>query len=328
MSSALLAPLRKLAAGLPAELQRAALWAVEHPAEVALWSMRRQAQAVGVAPATMLRMARAAGHDSYEAFRVPFQRALAGGQEIGSRVGLRDRAALLQASREPLAGQAAAPGAAPANDAAGHDALTDLQMAAIASVCQTNDDARLDAAASALLAARQVGFLGLRSAFGIAHQMRYAYHLLRRNGILIDGLGGAPAEEADCLQAGDVLVVISQAPYPAATVHLTRDIAQRGVTVLALTDSASNPVARAAHHVLCFTAPAEPDPDDLSGQRGPGSFFHSTAGLLGLAEHLIARLAAQGGDDVLQRLGDIETRLHADGVYWSDAPAKRKRSRT
>lgn len=299
--------LRTLAASLPAELQRAALWAAEHPAEVALWSMRRQALAVGVAPATMLRMARAAGHDSYEAFRTPFQSALAGGSEAG----LRDRAARLQASREQ--------GAA----SHGHDALTHLQTAAIASVCQVNDDAHFDAAAAALLAARQVGFLGLRSAFGIAHQMRYAYHLLRRNGILIDGLGGTPAEEADCLQAGDALVVISQAPYPTATLQLTREIAARGVTVLALTDSASSPVALAAHHVLHFTPPADPDPDDLSGQRGPGSFFHSTAGLLGLAEHLIARLAAQGGEEVLQRLSEIETRLHADGVYWSNAPRKR-----
>lgn len=319
MSSSLLDPLRKLAAGLPAELQRAALWAVGHPAEVALWSMRRQAQAVGVAPATMLRMARAAGHDSYEAFRAPFQRALAGGNEVG----LRDRASRMQASRMQASRLQASRDPVP-----GHDALTHLQMSAIASVCQDNDDADFDAAAAALLAARQVGFLGLRSAFGIAYQMRYAYHLLRRNGILINGLGGAPAEEADCLQAGDALVVISQAPYPAATLHLAQEVARRGVTVLALTDSAASPVAQSAQHVLHFTPPADPDPADLSGQRGPGSFFHSTAGLLGLAEHLIARLAAQGGDDVLQRLGDIETRLHADRVYWPGAPRKRAGSKT
>ncbi|WMD23161.1 MurR/RpiR family transcriptional regulator [Achromobacter seleniivolatilans] len=308
MISPLQEHLRNLSATLPAELQRAAFWVLANPAEVGLWSMRRQAQAVGVAPATMLRMARAAGYTSYEAFRAPFQRALAG----GSGLGLRDRAARLQASRDHAAPE-------------GHDALTQVQTDAIASVCHVNDDAHFDAAVAALLAARQVGFLGLRSAFGIAHQMRYAYHLLRRNGILIEGLGGTPAEEADCLQAGDALVVISQAPYPAATLQLTQQIAQRGVTVLALTDSPTNPVALAARHVLHFTPPAETDPADLSGQRGPGSFFHSTAGLLGLAEHLIARLAAHGGDEVLQRLNDIETRLHAEGVYWTEAPRKRGR---
>lgn len=307
--------LREISAGLPAEMQRAARWVLANPAQVGLWSMRRQAQAVGVSPATMLRLARAAGHGSYEAFRAPFQRALAGASDAS----LRDRAARLQASShaEPSGGH-------------GHDTLTQLQTAALASVWQANHPTAFDAAVDALLSARQVGFLGTRSAFGIAFQMRYAYHLLRRNGILIDGLGGASAEDADSLQQGDALVVASQALYPAATVQLTRQIADRGVTVVALTDSATNPVAQAADHVLRFTRPDDPPAatagTDASGQRGPGSFFHSTAGLLGLAEHLIARLAARGGDEMLQRLAEIETRLQADGAYWREAPRKRGRA--
>ncbi|CAB3658248.1 MurR/RpiR family transcriptional regulator [Achromobacter pulmonis] len=306
IASSLQDHLRQLSATLPAELQRAAHWVLANPAEVGLWSMRRQAQAVGVSPATMLRLARAAGHDSYEAFRAPFQRALTGD-------GLRERAARLQTSHAQRGGEP------------GQDALTRSQTAALASVWQANDAAAFDAAVDALLRARQVGFLGMRSAFGIAFQMRYAYHLLRRNGILIDGLGGAPAEDADCLQAGDALVVVSQAPYPAATVRLSRQIAARGVTVLALTDSVTNPVAQAARHVLHFARPPEggapaPAPHD------PASFFHSTAGLLGLAEHLIARLAARGGDEVLHRLAEIETRLQADGAYWPQPPRRRGRT--
>lgn len=301
--------LRHLSATLPAELQRAAQWVLANPAEVGLWSMRRQAQAVGVSPATMLRLARAAGHDGYEAFRAPFQRALAGAAEDG----LRERAARLQASH---ARQSGGPG---------QDALTQSQTAALASIRQVNDDAALDAAVDALLRARQVGFLGTRSAFGIAFQMRYAYHLLRRNGILIDGLGGASAEDADSLQAGDALVVVSQAPYPSATVRLTAQIAARGVTVLALTDSLTSPVARAARHVLHFARPAEAGAD-APAPRDPASFFHSTAGLLGLAEHLIARLAARGGDEVLQRLAEIETRLRDEGAYWQEPPPRRGRA--
>ena len=100
MTSTLQDRLRDMLPGLPAELQRAARWALDNPAEVGLWSMRRQAQAVGVAPATMLRMARAAGCDTYEAFRAPFQRALTQGMEAGWR----DRAARLQAGapKRPL----------------------------------------------------------------------------------------------------------------------------------------------------------------------------------------------------------------------------------
>lgn len=301
--------LRHLSATLPAELQRAAQWVLANPAEVGLWSMRRQAQAVGVSPATMLRLARAAGHDSYETFRAPFQRALAGAAEDG----LRERAARLQVSHARRSG------------GPGQDALTQWQTAALASIRQVNDAAALDAAVDTMLRARQVGFLGTRSAFGIAFQMRYAYHLLRRNGILIDGLGGASAEDADSLQAGDALVVVSQAPYPSATVRLTAQIAARGVTVLALTDSLASPMARAARHVLHFARPAEAGAD-APAPRDPASFFHSTAGLLGLAEHLIARLAAHGGDEVLQRLAEIETRLRDEGAYWQEPPPRRGRA--
>lgn len=291
---------------LPPELQRAAHWVVAHPAEVGLWSMRRQAQALGVAPATMLRLARAIGYSSYEDFRQPFQQALAGPRNPG----LRERAAALQAA----AGTAEAPG---------HDVLTEYQIQAMSSVCALNPAGAFDAAVQTLLNARQVGFLGTRSAFGIAFQMRYAYQLVRRNSVLIDGLGGAPAEQADNLDAGDALIVISQAPYPTATVQLARQAAQRGVALIALTDDPLSPLAVEARHTLRFAPPDRDGVQARPARQGPGSFFHTTAGLLGLAEHLIARLTARGGADVLNRLTEVEDRLRTDNVYWA-APASRR----
>ncbi len=306
LPSALLATLQEKLEQLPPELQRAAHWVVAHPAEVGLWSMRRQAQALGVAPATMLRLARAVGYDSYEAFRQPFQQALAG----QGQPGLRDRAAALQAA----AGATAEPG---------HDVLTDYQVQAMASVCALNPPSAFDAAVQTLLQARQVGFLGTRSAFGIAFQMRYAYQLVRRNSVLIDGMGGAPAEQTDNLDAGDALIVISQSPYPTATVQLARQAAQRGVALVALTDDPLSPLAVEARHTLRFSPPDRDGVRARPARQGPGSFFHTTAGLLGLAEHLIARLTARGGEAVLNRLTEVEARLRADNVYWSGATARR-----
>lgn len=308
LPSDLISTLQEKLEHLPPELQRAAHWVVAHPAEVGLWSMRRQAQALGVAPATMLRLARAIGYSSYEAFRQPFQQALAG----QSAPGLRDRAAALQAA----AGAPATPG---------HDVLTDYQIQAMGSVCTLNPDTAFDAAVQTLLDARQVGFLGTRSAFGIAFQMRYAYQLVRRNSVLIDGLGGAPAEQADNLDAGDALIVISQAPYPTATVQLARQAAQRGVALIALTDDPLSPLAVDARHTLRFAPPDRDGVQARPARQGPGSFFHTTAGLLGLAEHLIARLTARGGADVLNRLTEVEQRLRTDHVYWT-GPASGRRS--
>ena len=215
--------------------------------------------------------------------------------------GWRDRAARLQARRAET----------PAVDA--RAALTRWQTAALESIGAVNADSAFDEAAATLLAARQAGFLGTRSAFGIAFQMRYAYQMLCRNGMLIGGLGGASSDEADTLGQGDALVVVTQAPYAAATLELARSAAERAA-VIALTDA---PPARS------FRSPAmscASRPEDAPGDTGgPASFFHSTAGLLGLAEHLIARVAVLGGDGVLQRLSEIESRQRADGVLARNA---------
>jgi len=307
LPSSLLATLQEKLEQLPPELQRAARWVVANPALVGLWSMRRQAQTLGVAPATMLRLARAVGYGSYEDFREPFQQALAAQSEPG----LRDRAAALQA-------------AASASTEPGHDALTGYQVQAMSSVCALNPPAAFDAAVQTLLNAHQVGFLGTRSAFGIAFQMRYAYQLVRRNSVLIDGLGGAPAEQIDNMGTGDALIVISQAPYPVATVELARQAAQRGVAVVALTDDPLSPLAVDARHTLRFFPSDRDGVQARPAHQGPGSFFHTTAGLLGLAEHLIARLTARGGEAVLDRLTEVEQRLRASNVYWTGAPARRQ----
>lgn len=289
---------------LPPELRRAAHWVVEHPAEVSLWSMRRQAQVLGVAPATMLRLARAAGFPSYDAFRVPFQQALAGERSTT----LRDRAAALQAAqvsaRTPT-----------------HDTLRETQVTAIESIVALNSSATFDAAVKTILAAPHVGFLGTRSAFGIAFQMHYAYQLVRRNSMLIDGLGGLHAEAIDDLCAGDTLIAISQAPYPSATIRLARQAVQQGVDLIALTDSSLSPLATDARHVLIFDRADRAQSGRQPAKLASGSFFHTMAGLLGLAEHLIARLTAQGGEEVLNRLSEIETRMHASNVFWSPALA-------
>ncbi|CAM3759295.1 MurR/RpiR family transcriptional regulator [Bordetella tumulicola] len=302
--SLILERLQSLFDQLPPELRRAAHWVVDHPAEVSLWSMRRQAQALGVAPATMLRLARAAGYTSYEAFRVPFQQALAGTEPST----LRERAAKLQAAQA----QPSAPG---------HSALTYSQVHAIQSVTSVNRPETFEATVTTLLNARHVGFLGTRSAFGIAFQMHYAYQLVRRNSLLIHGLGGLHAEAADNLYEGDALIAISQAPYPTETVLLARQAAQQGVAVIALTDSPLSPLATDARHVLLFDRADRKEGKRQSAQHGLGSFFHTTAGLLALSEHLIARLTARGGEAVLNRLSEIEERMHADNVFWSASAA-------
>jgi DNA-binding MurR/RpiR family transcriptional regulator len=271
---------------LSPELQRAARWVADHPGEAGLLSMRRQAGSAGVSPVTMVRLARALGFEDYAALRRPFQEAMA-----GRSVDFGRRATALQAAPE---------GARLSRLA---QSIGGSQVADVQSVFALNDHAQIEAAVDALAKARRVGFLGVRASFAVAFQFRYAYNLIARNGVLLDGLGGTVLDQADALGAGDVLVAISQAPYSAPTVEAVSAAAARGVTVLALTDSTVSPLARKAAHVLRFRA------DSVS-------FFHSMLAPMALVELLLARLAAKGGKAVLRRLQQVERRLVAHHAYW------------
>lgn len=274
---------------LSPELQRAATWLCDHASEVGLLSMRRQAELAGVSPPTMVRLARALGFSDYGSLRRPFQEALA-----GRTVDYGRRASALQADRrarrvDRLAQELAA------SQADGVHSVTALNAAPV-----------LEAAVRAIASAQRVGFLGVRASFGTAFQFRYAYALIAGNGTLFDGVGGALQDEVETLGPRDVLIAISQAPYSTPTIAAVEAAAQRGTTIVALTDSALSPLARRATHVLRFRTDAV-------------SFFPSMVAPLALVELLLARLAARGGRAVLTRLADIQSRLEAQHAYWQPA---------
>ena len=56
----------------------------------------------------------------------------------------------------------------------------------------------------------------------------------------------------DALGRGDVLVAVSQLPYSAPTVLALEASQQRGLKIIALTDSAMPPLWRRANHKLLF----------------------------------------------------------------------------
>src|SRR3546814_19454172 len=68
-----------------------------------------------------------------------------------------------------------------------------------------------------------------------------------------------------------------------------------------------------AAHVLLFQSESSAG---AGSRKGPGSFFHTMAGPLALAEHLVARFAAKGGQAVLNRLDEVELRLREELAYW------------
>jgi DNA-binding MurR/RpiR family transcriptional regulator len=269
---------------LSPELQRAARWLQAHPAELGLQSMRQSALAAGVAPATMTRLARALGLDGFEAMRRPSMVAFA----------------------ESVA-RTAYPGPDLATEA--FDQLAQAQAGNLKSVRSRNSAQQLQAAAQAILDAHEVLFLGLRASFCIAYHLHYTCDWLRANTRLATDAGGAWADQVLALAPGDLLVVVSQAPYTRQIVEAAQQAHARGVPVLALTDSSLSPLARLAQRTVLFDT-ASP------------SFFHSMVGAQAMAETLMDCVAEQGGTAVVQRLAQRQQGLQATRAYWEKKPPR------
>ena len=266
----------RLVESLSPELQRAARWIEAHPDDVALQSMRECARRAGLSAASFTRLAHTLGHAGFEALKLQCQQQLAG---------YPSRARSLRSRSDGWL-----------------ETLNQAQHANTASIAGLNPRGRFEAVADAMLKAPRVHFLGLRASHGLAFHLHYTYGLLASNGALLQDLGGTLADQLDRIGPADLLVALSLAPYTRQTVDAVEQAAQRGIAVVALTDSALSPLARAATHSLLFRADSP-------------SYFQSMVGALALAEALAAAVAVRGGRRVLTHLNAAQQRLDQRGAY-------------
>jgi DNA-binding MurR/RpiR family transcriptional regulator len=136
---------------MPAQLQAAARYVLEHPQDVALLTMREQARQAKVQPATMTRFAQHLGFEGYDAIRAVHADALRSGELSFSAK------ASSQVQHQRLKG-----GKALAAE------MIQSTTSNLMSLSSPDMLARFDAMAKRLAAARHVYCLGLRSSHAIA----------------------------------------------------------------------------------------------------------------------------------------------------------------
>jgi DNA-binding MurR/RpiR family transcriptional regulator len=267
--------------GMPAQLQAAARWALDHPHDVALLTVREQARRAGVVPATMTRLAKRLGFDGYDAIKDLYAD------------GLRRRGAGFSGKTEALLARRRLKGeAALAFDLA--DGLAH-QMAALS---QPAALAQIAAAARAIGKARRVYALGQRSSYPVAFHFAYVLGLAGIDARLLDGPGATGSDGLRGTRKGDVLVAVSVKPYTRATVQTTRYAARQGAAVVAITDSTVSPLAREAS--ASIIVPTESP-----------SFFHTMTPAFAAAEALAALVAAAAGASALEAVQQIERQFAA-----------------
>jgi DNA-binding MurR/RpiR family transcriptional regulator len=284
-SAELSASLKAQFANLPPQLQEAARWVIDNPADVALLTTREQARRAGVTPATMTRLAQRFGLKGYDDVRRLYAQAMRarpesfGGraQELLVRHGSEGDAALVQ------------------------DIFSSLAQH-LQALSTPEAIARFSAAAEMIAGAERVFCLGVRSTFAVVYIFHYVRSLFGAASVLVDAVGGTSIDILRTIGPRDVLLSITMAPYTHFTLEATRYARSRKARVVAVTDSETSPLLEFADATI-FVRTDTP------------SFFHTMTPAFAAIECLTALVAARRGADTLAGLAASEEQLSAFGAY-------------
>ncbi|QCO54801.1 MurR/RpiR family transcriptional regulator [Pseudorhodobacter turbinis] len=278
--------------GMSPQLQQAARYVLENPQEVALTSMRRLARNAAVQPATMTRLAQYLGLTGYEDIRAHYAKTI------------RMRADGFAA--RAMERETASP------DEGGGLARQMLQSLAaqISRLSEPQPLAQLQAVADHLHGARRIYVLGLRSCHSVAWHFHYVMTLLGEKTVHLDGPAGTSGD--GLLHAGDkdVLLAISVSPYALHTLELAAAAREKGMAVIAITDSEVSPLASISQAtILC---PTESQ-----------TFFHTLTPALAISEVLCGLLAAHDRQGALEALQKADEHLQSLNIYANTIPRRR-----
>ncbi len=211
---------------LPPRLIQVAAFALENPDEMALGTAASIAAQAAVQPSTLIRLAKRLGYSGFSDLQNVFR------SELRSNwPDYRERLARVELARE-------AGGSHPLLSGFAESAMVSLERL----VSQASEE-DIDRAADILARSEVIYLLGMRRAFPVTFYLAYAFGKLGIRAVLIDHLAGLGPEQA--VEAGErnALMAISFTPYTPITVELTDRLADRGVPVIALTDSPFSPLS-------------------------------------------------------------------------------------
>ncbi len=169
-------------------------------------------------------------------------------------------------------------------------------------------------AVNAILKARRVYVLGIRSAMALAQFFTYYLDYVCDNVMFVNGAVQDIHERMLRVSAEDVCFGISFPRYSSRTVDAMKYAKMKGATIVALTDQSNSPVAAIADYTLCARS-------DIA------SFADSLVAPLSLLNAIIAAVGLARKDEAAQHLTLLEDIWHAEGVYISET-IKEERERT
>ena len=255
---------------------------LEHYDKAAFMTASRLGVTVGVSESTVVRFATELGYDGYP----HLQRAL---QEM-----IRNK--LTSVQRMEVAG----------DRMGGRDVLQTVLHADTDMIRVTLDEIDRDTfqgAVDALMGAKRIYILGVRSSSALASFLGFYFNLLFENVTLVHTNSVSEIfEQVLRVGPGDVLFGISFPRYSKRTLSAMKYARDRGARVIALTDSQLSPLARVADHVLLARS-------DMA------SFVDSLVAPLSVINALIVAVGMSRRDEIEQTFNKLERIWEEYDVY-------------
>ena len=250
--------------------QKIAVFLTQNPNEVAVRSVNGIADKCGIHASSFVRFAQALGYRGFKELQGLFQKRLS-----TAAPGFRAR---VEALEDELGGR---------DDRSGHGFLRDLVVRDIASLqnlLEQVEPQQMSAAIALLERAEIVYLLGQLRSAPVVELLRYVLTMLGKRCILLDPAAGLATHMARAMTGADVLLAVSFRFYANEVVGVAEEAAERGVPIVAISDSTLSPLARSAR--VLFAVPEH-----------EYTFSRSLAAPMCLAQALTVGLAARLQND-------------------------------
>ena len=176
------------------------------------------------------------------------------------------------------------------------------------------DNEAFQGAVNAILDARRIYVLGIRSAMALAQFFTYYLDYVCDNVMFVNGAVQDIHERMLRVGPNDVCFGISFPRYSARTLDAMRYAKTKGATLIALTDQMTSPVAGLSDFTLCARS-------DMV------SFADSLVAPLSVMNAIIVAVGHARKEETYRHLTQLEDIWHAEGVYLSETMESMKTGR-
>jgi DNA-binding MurR/RpiR family transcriptional regulator len=226
-------------ANMPKRLAQIAAFALGNPDEIAFGTTASIAAASDVQPSTLVRLAHHLGYEGFSDLQSIF------------RERLRDRTLTYEERLVTL--EQASGEDEDANLLSGFISAASQSVNRLAATVQTDTFTK---AVDILAAAETIYLIAKRRSYPLTAHMTYAFSKLNIRHQIVASPNGVDPEMVQFATAKDAAIAASFSPYAADSLSQAEALADRGVPVVAITDSAFSPLAARA---TCWFEVAEAD---------------------------------------------------------------------